>query len=59
MLELSFNSKKFELTYNSIVRLTFAQDVGVLQVEEQREDFQARLGMFTLQILVSTRFSHF
>jgi len=43
----------------NIVRLSYAQGVGELQVEEQREDFQRRLGMFTLQILVGTRFPYF
>jgi hypothetical protein len=38
--------------------LTYAQDVGELQVDEHREDFQQRLGMFALQILVCT-LSHF
>lgn len=33
---------------------TLAQDVGELQVDEHREDFQQRLGMFALQILVRT-----
>lgn len=35
---------------------TYAQGVGELQVDEHREDFQQRLGMFALQILVCTLF---